>query len=368
MKNFVLILGFVCCAAVAAQDSSVIPFQGQLADQAGQPLSPTNAVTVVFRLYRVPVGGVAIWEESQPNISVIAGRFSVILGSRTELPGPTNFNATLYLGITIDDDDPATADVEMRPRQALVPVVSATYAKHAKDAETLNGFNWNDFLTSNNARTGLIPGNRLVPESISSSLMTSNSVTEPKLADSAVTIRSLAKAVIEQLVPPGTIAAFGGISPPPGWIACDGRDLSTSDPAYAALHTAIKFSWGGNGTSTFKVPDLRGRTSIGEGQGPGLSARSLGAVGGEESHILTQDQMPVHVHQYWDVFYAEHPAFNRWNLSTTPTPQQIGSPSGIDANAGDVGFQMQRETMPSGANQSFTKMQPFAVVTYMIKL
>ena len=95
-----------------AQDANVIPFQGQLANQAGQPLSPTNAVTLVFRLYQVPVGGVAIWEESQPSVSVNAGRFSVLLGSRTQLPVVTCFTNTLYLGITVDDGNPATADVE----------------------------------------------------------------------------------------------------------------------------------------------------------------------------------------------------------------------------------------------------------------
>src|SRR6266550_9012548 len=98
-KLFQSILALTTSMAMA-HDANVIPFQGQLANQAGQPLSPTNAVTVVFRLYRAPVGGVAIWEESQPNISVSAGRFGALLGSRTELPGPTNFNATLYLGIT----------------------------------------------------------------------------------------------------------------------------------------------------------------------------------------------------------------------------------------------------------------------------
>src|SRR5437868_2518188 len=78
-----------------AQDSAnVIPFQGQLANQAGQPLTPTNAVTLIFRLYQAPVGGVAIWEESQPNISVNGGRFSVLLGSRTQLPAQSYFNST----------------------------------------------------------------------------------------------------------------------------------------------------------------------------------------------------------------------------------------------------------------------------------
>src|SRR6266498_4040482 len=109
------VLPLLLCVSAFSQDANVIPFQAQLANQTGQLLSPSNAVTVVFRLYRVPVGGVAIWEESQPNISVNAGRFSVLLGSRAALPARTNFNNTLYLGLTVDDGDPTTADVEMRP-------------------------------------------------------------------------------------------------------------------------------------------------------------------------------------------------------------------------------------------------------------
>jgi len=91
------------CRLHAQEAGDVIPFQGQLANQSGQPLSPTNAVTLVLRLYQVPVGGVAIWEEAQPNISVNAGRFGVLLGSRQALPDKSYFNATLYLGVTVDD-------------------------------------------------------------------------------------------------------------------------------------------------------------------------------------------------------------------------------------------------------------------------
>src|SRR5438046_3186480 len=103
-------------------------------------LSRSSSASVrPFRLYLVPVGGVAICEESQSDICVKAACFSVLLSSRAQLPGPTNSNATLYLGLTVDDGNPATADVEMRPRQALVPVISASYAKLAQNSERLNG-------------------------------------------------------------------------------------------------------------------------------------------------------------------------------------------------------------------------------------
>ena len=149
-----------CSSSAQAQDTGhVIPFQGQLADQAGQPLNPTVPLTLVFRLYNAAVGSQAIWEEAQPNISVNSGRFSVLLGAITALPGETNFNRTLYLGITVDDGNPMTVDVEMRPRQALVPVVSA---KYAQNANKLNGFDWGAlFVSGNDPVTGKIAGNRI---------------------------------------------------------------------------------------------------------------------------------------------------------------------------------------------------------------
>src|ERR1041385_5574282 len=97
LANLLFILLFAHCLALRGQNSgNVIPFQGQLANQAGQPLTNVSSETLVFRLYQTPVGGVAIWEEPQPNISVNAGRFGVLLGSRQALPDKSYFNGTLY--------------------------------------------------------------------------------------------------------------------------------------------------------------------------------------------------------------------------------------------------------------------------------
>src|SRR6266849_6516965 len=171
---------FALTARVAGQSSSnVIPFQGELANQAGSPLSPGNTVTVVFRLYRQAVGGAAIWEESQPNISVNAGRFSVLLGSRIELPAATSFSSTLYLGLTVDDGNPATADVEMRPRQALVPVINAVYARNA---DKLQGFDWSGLFGTNNPSTGTLLDSNIRDGSISAAKIEPGSITSNQMA------------------------------------------------------------------------------------------------------------------------------------------------------------------------------------------
>jgi len=81
----------------------------------------------------------------------------------------------------------------------------------------------------------------------------------------------------------------------PGWLLCDGRAVSRT--TYAALFTKLGTAYGaGDGSSTFNLPDGRGRGLIGAGTGTGLTARVLGAKGGEESHVISVGEMPSHDH------------------------------------------------------------------------
>lgn len=137
-----LVIGLLLCPAfsvVADEQPGVIPYQGQLADQDGKPVSPTEPITLVFRVYSQPVGGTPFWHEVHDNVSVVGGRFSVLLGAREPFPDLALFRHTVYLGVTVDDGEPATADVEMRPRQAIVPVIASSYAANAGRAEHTPG-------------------------------------------------------------------------------------------------------------------------------------------------------------------------------------------------------------------------------------
>jgi len=92
----------------------------------------------------------------------------------------------------------------------------------------------------------------------------------------------------------GEIFAFGSTTAPDGALPCDG---ALYDPAiYPDLFAVIGTNFGGNGTSTFAVPDLRGRMPIGSGAGPGLSNRAIGSMGGEQGHQLTINEIPAHSH------------------------------------------------------------------------
>lgn len=103
------------------------------------------------------------------------------------------------------------------------------------------------------------------------------------------------KAYVDASVPAGVISMFGGVAAPAGYLLCQGQAVSRA--TYAALFAAIGTAYGaGDGSTTFNLPDGRGRSPMGSGTGTGLTNRTLGGVLGAETHTLTEAQMPSHTH------------------------------------------------------------------------
>ncbi len=92
----------------------------------------------------------------------------------------------------------------------------------------------------------------------------------------------------------GEIRMFGGNFAPRTWMFCNGQSLPISQ--YQTLYTLIGTTYGGNGTTTFNLPNLQGQLGVGMGQGPGLSNYAIGQTGGVESVTLTTSTMPGHSH------------------------------------------------------------------------
>ena len=90
------------------------------------------------------------------------------------------------------------------------------------------------------------------------------------------------------------MSMFAGNFAPRGYAMCDGQLLAIS--SYSAVFSLLGTTYGGDGRTTFALPDLRGRTAIHPGTGPGLSTRSLGQSGGTETNTMTIGQMPAHSH------------------------------------------------------------------------
>ncbi len=92
----------------------------------------------------------------------------------------------------------------------------------------------------------------------------------------------------------GIIKLFAGNFAPKGWMYCNGQILPVAQNQ--ALFSLLGTTYGGNGVTTFALPDLRGRAAIGQGQGTGLQNYGLGQTGGTETVTLLAQQMPLHNH------------------------------------------------------------------------
>jgi microcystin-dependent protein len=112
--------------------------------------------------------------------------------------------------------------------------------------------------------------------------------------------------------------------PPTGWAFCQGQLLPISQNT--ALFSLLGTFYGGDGKSTFALPDFRGRAPINQGQGPGLSQRFIGETGGTDSVTLIQSEIPVHSHILRATTSGAaqtNPSNNVWaasNVGRTPPP------------------------------------------------
>ena len=149
---------------------------------------------------------------------------------------------------------------------------------------------------------------------------------------------------------------------PRGWAACSGQVISINQNQ--ALFSLLGTTYGGNGTTTFALPDLRGRTPVHHGQGPGLPSVNLGERGGAEAVALTQSQMPAHGHAVRassDLAAAVSPA----GAVTGAKPRggaDIYAPAGslTPLAAGTVGN--------VGGSQPHPNTQPSLVVNFVIAM
>lgn len=158
------------------------------------------------------------------------------------------------------------------------------------------------------------------------------------------------------------IRIFGFNFAPKGWATCDGQLLPISQNT--ALFSLLGTTYGGDGKSTFALPDLAGSAPMHPGQGPGLSLHDLGETGGSDTVTLLVSEIPLHTH----------------NLMATPSPSESPEPSGNSIGRG-VGMnpyqtntnanvvQMSPNALtPAGGSLPHNNLMPYLVLTFCIAM
>lgn len=144
--------------------------------------------------------------------------------------------------------------------------------------------------------------------------------------------------------PVGSILLYAGSSAPVGWLFCDASAVSRT--TYANLFAVLSTTFGvGDGSTTFNLPDLKGRAPIGVGTGSGLTARARANKVGVETHPLSTAEMPAHTHTYLQVNVA----------------------GGGITNVGGTGLGV-GTTGSTGGGGSHQNMQPSLALNFIIKI
>jgi len=215
-------------------------------------------------------------------------------------------------------------------------------------------------VTNAKIADGSINSVKIADSSIATEDIANSAVTNAKIAANSVDKDKLIEAVRNALCPPGTIMAYGGDTAPAGWLMCTGEAVSRS--AYPDLLAVVGTRFGsGNNSTTFNIPDLRGRFLRGRdanaGRDPDRASRTTmnpGGSAGDAVGSIQGDEFRMHTHDYQDIYHSEY-------NGVTVVPNNRGSG---DTDGDNRGYEISRTTANRGGNET----RPLnASVNYIIK-
>lgn len=202
-------------------------------------------------------------------------------------------------------------------------------------------------------------------------------VTTTKIVDANVTLAKLAAAVQALLVPTGAVSPYAGTSEPSGWLFARGQAVSRA--TYAALFAAIGTTYGaGDGSTTFNLPDLRGRVIAGQDDMGGTSANRLtglsggvdgdvlGATGGAETHTLTEAQLAAHNHRVYGS--TDGSSGSTGGIGWSSSRGVAGNSSATSLSYRDIAPAGGAQYLENaGSGEAHNNVQPTIILNYIIK-
>lgn len=330
---------FVSSAAFAQSTPQLTSYQGRLTDASGNAVTDGTGYEIEIRLWPASTGGTTpLWSARYTGVSVKSGALNIMLGSPSGTPiaGATTTDLktafaspTIFLGMTVTKSatgTPVANPAEILPRQQWMSVPFAFQA---------------EAVGPNGVTTSAIVDGTIQKADLSTTLQTE----------------------LNQLTPSGTVVAFAGSTAPPGWLKCDGTTIDRTQ--YSTLFGAIGTAHGsGNGSTTFHLPDYRGRflrgvngdaSDSGVARDPDAVARgsmaSGGAVGNNVGSVQT-DELKAHTH---DVLFSNPP--NGSLLGSGNAPSRV--------NRADSTNTGRTPTEPTGGNETRPRN---AYVNFIIKI
>lgn len=214
----------------------------------------------------------------------------------------------------------------------------------------------------------------------STTLATATATTPTDLTDSSTNIATTSfvqqKIAALDPLPAGMIVPFAGTSTPTGWLICDGSAVDRT--TYADLFAALSTTYGaGNGSSTFNLPDLRGRVPAGKNNmgtqgdanlittaGAGFNGDNLGATGGAETVTLTHQQSGLPAHGHSDTFGVRRVTGTDNNNPFDGYGR--GDGTNISTDTGGIGGSVSDATA-ADASEAHTNVQPTIILNYIVK-
>lgn len=165
----------------------------------------------------------------------------------------------------------------------------------------------------------------------------------------------------------GEIRMFAGNFVPLNWAFCDGRVLSIAEND--ALFSLIGTTYGGDGQTTFALPDLRGRLPVGQGVGPGMTPRTMGDQFGTETVTLTQQQIASHSHQLVVTTAAATSDSPEGNVFADTSGDTLGDKPYVPTpDNPDLKSMSAKTVTVTGGNQPHNNIMPSVGMNYIICL